>query len=189
MNIRTIGNLFFSTFIVCMSFVSNAQEQAQEPEQDKLETIMSSWAEGSLQTIAGTSVDEATGSWVDAPKYEIGPWDVELINPLTGRFFWSHDGKNNDFLVELGEGVYINRYKTEDGEETVVEHQLLETTVYSPDNWTILIAWKKRSESDAQAYAEMSIAGDVFVRTDYIDDIETGQRKRTSYTLHRRILN
>ncbi|MEM0912627.1 MAG: hypothetical protein AAGJ37_16760, partial [Pseudomonadota bacterium] len=58
---------------------------------------------------------------------------------------------------------------------------------HSPDNWSILVAWKKDTDDAPQTYAEMSIAGDVFVRTDFVDDKETGERKRTSHTLHRRI--
>lgn len=183
MNVSAFSRLLISSLLCGQACFAIAQEQ------DALETIMSSWAEGTLETIAGTLLDNQANNIVDAPKYHLGPWDVELIDSLEARFIWAQNGIKNEFFVELGDGVYINRYQNEEGEETIIEHKLLQTTVYSPNDWTIFIAWQKPSEDAPQAYAEMSITGDVFIRTDYVDDAETGKMKRTSYTLHRRNLD
>ena len=153
---------------------------------DELATIMTGWSRGAFEAIVSSRHDPATNTWELFAERE--RWRVESLGPARGRFF-SDDNEEApfEFFVELGAGTYTTYVLDEAGARTnVVEHRLLEANVFGPDHWTILVAWA-RGDDSPQTYAEMYMAGNLFVRTDFIDVPETGKRRRTQFSSFRRL--
>ena len=154
---------------------------------DELATIMTGWSQGAFEAIVSSRHNPATGTWdlfQDRERFRVEP-----LSPVRGRFFSDADEEAPfEFFVELGDGTYTTYQLDETGARTdVVEHRLLETNVFAPDHWTILVAWTRQDDDTPQTYAEMYMAGPIFVRTDFIDVPETGARRRTQFSSFRRI--
>lgn len=165
-----------------MLAVTGAGTGAWAQTAEELEMVMLGWAAKPLSARITSQYDAEAEGWELATGGD--EWDVELLNPLEGRFF----GGDKEFFVRVTpSGDYVTYLRDEAGEpiqETT--HRLVSASVSSPDEWTILVAWAKGADDAPQRYAEMYIAGDVFVRTDFVEGPDGG-RQRTMISAHQRL--
>jgi len=165
--------------VVMLSYAGAAKAQSKED----LKTIMKGWAEKPFQILVLSEYDEESNKWEVEDK-DGAVWEVDLINPLSGRFF-SSDGV--EFYVDLADGQYTVYSLSDSGERKDQVSKLLKAEVFGPNHWTIFVKWWKRSKDSPQKYAEMYMFGDMFVHTNYEDIPGTDQRRRVMFEFSRQI--
>lgn len=155
----------FSLLALTTLLLAAAPGSAQS--NDLLEQVTEGWGRGQCDPLTHVGLNPETGAWQTIDPSPWTGWTIRQIGPRALEYMRPPDETR---VMEFEEGVYRDRAlegtdpSGQDSEEwTIVEHG-----IHAPDNWRIRMV-PPAPPGGPSMYAELSIAGDVFIWTNWLE--------------------
>lgn len=139
-----------------------------------LRQVATGFGRGQCSPLTHVALHPETRAWMTIDPSPWAGWTITQVGPRTLEYVRPGDEVR---LMEFEEGIYRDRApgSMEDAETwTILEHG-----IHAPDNWRILMRPPQLGD-EPRSYAEMIMAGDVFVWTNWVDEA-SGERVRYMY--------